>query len=186
MPVLSAQLVSGLVALVVVYCLAGVALPRRWVGRERHRREIDAWHVVMGVAMIGMLLGHLSRPLAVVALVLAGVAVCWGALSTERRSASSAHVRLLVGSTAMAVMTLPLAAPAEAAGARTAPAGMSGMWGEAQSALLVALLVGALGLVAASRLPAVVRRGSGAVRRLDACCDVVMAGAMAALLVALL
>ena len=186
MPVLPAQLVSGLVALVVVYCLAGVALPGRWVGRERHRREIDAWHVVMGVAMIGMLLGHLSRPLATVALVLAGVAVCWGALSTERRSGSGAHVRLLVGATAMAVMTLPLAAPAEAAGTRTGPAAMGGTSLGSSSALLVVILVAALGLVAASRVPAVVRRGGGPVRRLDACCDVVMAGAMAALLAALL
>ena len=187
MPVLLAPLLSGLVALVVAYCLAGLIVPGRWAGGERHRRDIDAWHVVMGVAMIAMLLGHLSRPLAVVALVVAGVAVGWGALSTERRSGSTAHVRLLVGATAMAVMTLPLAAPAEGVDLRTAPAGMSGMsLGGSSSALLVVILVGALALVAASRLPAVVRRGSGAVRRLDACCDVVMAGAMTALLAALL
>jgi hypothetical protein len=187
MPVLLAQLLSGLVALVVVYCLARVAVPDRWARASRHRRDIDAWHVAMGAAMICMLLGHLSRPLATVAVVLAGVAVCWGALSTERRSGSTAHVRLLVGATAMAVMTLPLAAPAEAAGAAAAPSGMSGMsLAGTPSVLLVVLLVAALGLVTAARLPTVVRAGSGAVTRLDACCDVVMAGAMAVMLAALL
>jgi hypothetical protein len=183
MPVVLAALVS----LVVAYCLTRVALPGRWGSADRHRRDIDAWHVVMGVAMICMLLGRLSRPLAAVALMLAAIAVCWGALSTERRAASTAHVRLLVGATAMAVMTLPLAVPAEAAGSATAPGGMSGMsLGGTPSGLLVLLLVAALGVVLTARLPTVVRPGSGAVSRLDACCDVVMAGAMAVMLAALL
>jgi hypothetical protein len=144
----------------------------------------------MGLAMICMLLGRLSHPLATVALVLSGAAVCWGALSTERRSASTAHVRLLVGATAMALMVLPLAAPADAAGRQPATSGMSGMSGMSlagsPSVLLVLLLMAALGVVLTARLPTVVRRGSGAVHRLDACCDVVMAGAMAAMLAALL
>ncbi|WP_151084603.1 DUF5134 domain-containing protein [Nocardioides cynanchi] len=187
MPVPLPAVLAALVALVVVYCSVGVVTRRRWPGVARHRRDIDAWHVVMGVAMIGMLLGTLSRPVATVALVVAGVAVCWGALSTERRSAGSAHVRLLVGATAMAVMTLPLAAPAQATGSPTAAAGAAGMpAGGSSSALLVGILLAALGAVAVTRLPVVVRRGAGAVGRLDACCDVVMAGAMAALLVALL
>jgi hypothetical protein len=54
------------------------------------------------------------------------------------------------------------------------------------SVLLVELLVAALGVVVAARLPAVVRSGSCAVNRLDACCDAVMAGAMAVMLAALL
>jgi hypothetical protein len=187
MPVLVDPLLSGLVALVVAYCLVRALAPAGRGRSHRHRRDIDAWHVVMGVAMICMLLGRLSRPLAVVALVLAGAAVCWGALSTERRSGSAAHVRLLVGATAMAVMTLPLAAPAEAAGTAPASSGMSGMsLGGTPSVLLVVLLVAALGVVLTARLPAVVRSGSGAVTRLDACCDVVMAGAMAVMLAALL
>jgi hypothetical protein len=96
-------------------------------------------------------------------------------------------VRLLVGATAMALMTLPLAAPAEAAGTVAAPSGMSGMSrAGTPSVLLVVLLVAALGVVVAARLPAVVRSGSGAVNRLDACCDAVMAAAMAVMLAALL
>jgi hypothetical protein len=185
MPDLLAPLLSGLVALVVAHCLVRALAPARLA--DRHFRDIDAWHVVMGLAMIGMLLGELSRPVAVVALVLAGGAGCWGALSTERRSGSAAHVRLLVGATAMAVMTLPIAAPVEAAGRAPTPSGMDGMSpAGTPSVLLVVLLVAALGIVLTTRLPAVVRSGSGAVTRLDACCDVVMAGAMAVMLAALL
>jgi hypothetical protein len=180
MPVLLAALVVPVVA----WCLARVVVPGRG---HTVRREIDAWHVLMGTSMLGMLAGSLSRPLAVASLALAALAVAWGALSVERRSGSGAHVRLLVGASAMAVMTLPLAAPAEAAGASRAPSGMSAMsLGGTPSALLVVLLVGALLVSSAARLPAVVRRSSGAVDRLDACCDFVMAGAMAVMLVTLL
>jgi hypothetical protein len=178
-------LLAALVAPVVVYCLGRAVVPARGGRVDRHRRDIDAWHVVMGAAMICMLLGHLSRPLATVALVLAGAAVCWGALSTERRYGSSAHVRLLVGASAMAVMTLPLAAPA----ATAAPAASYRMMGMSSggrpSELIVVLLVTSLGLVTAARLPGVVRPSAGAMDRLDACCDVVMAVTMAAMLAVL-
>jgi hypothetical protein len=40
-------------------------------------------------------------------------------------------------------------------------------------------------MVTAARLPDVVRPSDSAVSRLDACCDVVMAGAMAAMLAVL-
>jgi hypothetical protein len=46
--------------------------------------------------------------------------------------------------------------------------------------------VAGLVAVAAARLPTVVRRSPGPVARLDAGCDVVMAGAMAAMLLVLL
>jgi hypothetical protein len=187
MPAVLPALLAAPVALVVGYCLTGFAVPGRRARADPHRRDIDAWHVLMGAAMICMLLGRLSRPLATVALVVAAVAVCWGVLSTERRSGSSAHVRLLVGATAMAVMTLPLAAPAQAVDTAAAPSGMSGRSVDGSSSvLLVVLLVAVLGAVTAARLPAAVRPGTGAVTRLDACCDVVMAGAMAVMLAALL
>ena len=80
-------------------------------------------------------------------------------------------------------MTLPLAAPAMAAGSGDM-AGM-GMAGPSPLPLVLVLLTG-LVVVAAVRLPVVVRRSPGAVTRLDAGCDVVMAAAMAAMLVALL
>jgi hypothetical protein len=179
-------LLAALVAPVVVYCLGLAVMPTRGGRVDRHRRDIDAWHVVMGAAMLCMLLGDLSRPLATVALGLAGGAACWGALSTERRSGSGAHTRLLVGAAAMAVMTLPLAVPAAATSAPPASFGTSGMsMGGTPSALVVVLLVAALGMVTAARLPDVVRPSDSAVSRLDACCDVVMAGATAAMLAVL-
>ncbi len=63
-------------------------------------------------------------------------------------------------------------------------AGMS-MAGPSPLPLVVVPLAGLL-RVAAVRLPVVVRRSPGVVPRLDAGCDVVMAGAMAAMRVALL
>ncbi|MGA8248352.1 MAG: hypothetical protein WB797_15715, partial [Nocardioides sp.] len=56
----------------------------------------------------------------------------------------------------------------------------------ASEAPLVVVLLGALALVVAVRLPIVARRSPGGVARLDATCDVVMAGAMAAMLAPLL
>ena len=168
---------------VVVYCSLRAVAPRVGGPSAEHRRDTDAWHVVMGVAMCAMLLGALARPLAVAALVVCAVGLCWGVLSVERRTGSAAHVRLVVGAGAMAVMTLPLAAPAMAADSGE----VGGMTMAGPSSLpLVLVLVAGLVVVAAVRLPAVVRRPPGAVVRLDAGCDVMMAGAMAAVLIALL
>jgi len=58
------------------------------------------------------------------------------------------------------------------------------MAGPSPLPLVLVLLAGLL-VVAAVRLPVVVRRSPGVVSRLDAGCDVVMAVAMTAMLVAL-
>ena len=173
---------------VVVYCSVRAVAPRLGGARAEHRRDTDTWHVLMGLAMGAMLLGVLTRPLAVAALAVCAAGLCWGVLSVDRRTGGAAHVRLVVGAGAMAVMTLPLAAPAMAAG--SGAGGMSGMYGTTMAGpsalpLALVLLAGLVG-VAAVRLPAVVRRSPGAVTRLDAGCDVVMAGAMAAMLLSLL
>ncbi len=180
MPLLLAVLLP-----VVLYCSVRAVAPRLGGAGVEHRRDIDAWHVLMGLAMAAMLVGSLTRPLAVAALVVCAVGLCWGVLSVERRSGGAAHLRLVVGAAAMAVMTLPLAAPAMASAGETG--GMDGltMAGPSPLPLVLVLLAGLVG-VAAVRLPAVVRRPPGAVARLDAGCDVVMAGAMAAMLLALL
>jgi hypothetical protein len=73
-----------------------------------HGRHTDAWHVVQGVAMSAMLVGALTRPLAVAALVVCAVGPCWRVLSVERRTGNAAHVRLVVGAGARAAMLLSL------------------------------------------------------------------------------
>lgn len=177
-------LLTALLAPVVAYCLLRALAPRLGGADAGHRRELDAWHVLMGSAMTAMLLGVLGRSLAIAALVVCAVALCWGVLSVERRRGGAAHVRLVVGAAAMAVMTLPVAAPATAAG-DGAGSSMPGTAASSPVALVAVLVLGLLA-VAAVRLPVVVRRTPGAVARLDAVCDVVMAGATAAMLVALL
>jgi hypothetical protein len=177
-------LLTALLAPVVVYCTLRALAPRLGGPSAEHRRDLDTWHVLMGSAMTAMLLGVLSRPLALVTLAVCAIGLSRGVLLVERRSGGAAHARLVVGAAAMAVMTLPLAAPAMAAGDDPGPP-MPGMAAPSPLALVAVLLLG-LAVVAAVRLPAVVRRTPGAVARLDAACDVVMAGAMAAMLFALL
>jgi len=169
---------------VVAYCALRAVAPRLGGVSAEHRRDVDAWHALMGLAMVAMLLGGLGRPLAVAALVVSAAGLCWGVLSVDRRTGSAAHLRLAVGAGAMAVMTLPMAAPATAAGHQASAAGM-GMAGPTALPLVVVLVAG-LVAVAAARLPTVVRRSPDSVARLDAGCDVVMAGAMAAMLLVLL
>jgi hypothetical protein len=169
---------------VVVYCSVRAVAPRLGGASAEHRRDIDGWHALMGLAMGAMLLGGLTRPLAVGVLAVCAAGLCWGVLSVDRRTGGGAHVRLVVGAGAMAVMTLPLAAPAMAAGHDASMGGMT-MAGPSALPLVLVLLAGLVG-VAAVRLPVVVRRSPGSVARLDAGCDVVMAGAMAAMLLVLL
>lgn len=180
-------LLAALLVPVVVYCLARAVAPRLSGGGAEHRRDIDAWHVLMAGAMVAMLVGVLSRPLAVASLAVATAGLCWGVLAVERRSGSAAHARLVVGAAAMALMTLPLAAPAEAAVPSHHSGGMAAMSMAGASAVpLVVVLLAALAVVAAVRVPDIARRSAGPVGRLDAGCDVVMAGAMAAMLATLL
>ncbi len=179
-------LLAALLVPVVLYCLVRAVAPRRWGGGDQHRRDVDAWHVLMSATMVAMLVGALSRPLAVAALAVATAGLCWGVLAVERRSGSAAHVRLVVGAATMAVMTLPLAAPAEAAAPSRPGGGMAAMsMAGGSTTPLVVVLLAALSLVAALRVPVVVRRSPGPVARLDATCDVVMALSMAAMLATL-
>lgn len=180
---------------VLVYCVVRVLTPERARGATHHRRDIDVWHVLLGLAMVAGLLA-LPPPAATFVLAVSVIGVAWGILSLERRIGRSAHARLAVGAAAMAVMALPVAGPAQAepAHAGQAMAGMSGMTGMAGAGspgpgvwapLVVALLV-ALAVAGASAAVVAARRRAPVVRRLDACCDLVMAGVMAVMLVGLL
>ena len=46
---------------VVVYCSLRAVAPRLGGASTQHRRDTDAWHVLMGTAMTAMLLGVLTH-----------------------------------------------------------------------------------------------------------------------------
>lgn len=181
---MSALLEAALVP-VVLYCLARALVPGRF-GPVHHRRDVDVWHVLLGLAMLAMLVGGLPAAVAWAVRALAVVALVWGVLSVERELGGASYVRLAVGGAAMALMSLPLATPAQASPARPMPGmpavshGAGWSWSPVAGVLLAALLVA--GVTAAAT---VTHRPAGVVRRLDAACDVVMAGVMAALLAGL-
>ena len=185
---------------VVVYCLARSFVPA--LRPEGHRRDLDAWHVAMGGAMAAMLLFPQGRAFAVAGVVVFLVGVGWSCfrISTQRRTRAT-YLRLGIGCAAMAVMLVPAAtasvataAPAaaddghamhhhvHAAGAEhaTAPAGVLTV-SPVLVVVLLALLAAALGV----RVLGVVRRGTPAQTRLDACCEVLMGAAMTWMLVPL-
>jgi hypothetical protein len=169
---------------VVLYCAARALRLRHRNGRaDGHPRDLDVWHVLMGVVMLAMLLGRLPVGATVPVLALSTLAVGWGVLSIERTASAAAHARLAVGGVTMAVMA-PLA-PAQAAtgdpGAHDGMAAMGhGMWVPLGMALLVVLAA-----AMSTAGPAMIRSG-GLVRRLDACCDVIMAAVMAVMLIQVL
>jgi Domain of unknown function (DUF5134) len=176
---------------VLLYCVIRALTPTRARG-DAHHRDVDVWHVVLGLAMVAGLVG-VSRGAALGVLAVSAVGVGWGILSVERRVGGGAYARLAVGAGAMAVMTLPmslpLAAPAQAAPANAGNAmSMSGMGASdpATCLPLVGVLVVALVVAGASAAVVAVGRPPTIVRRLDACCDLVMAGVMAVMLVGVL
>lgn len=171
---------------VLAYCLVRAAVPG--AGHHEHRRDLYVWHVLLGLAMVIGLLGPVV-PVAVLLATVSLVGLGWGLLSLDRRSVRGAYARLAVGGAAMAVMALPwtFPAPAQAAPEHAAMAGMAGsgasvgVWQE-----LVPLVLVAVAIAGASSAVVAVARTSSAVRRLDACCDLVMAGVMAVMLAGLL
>ena len=158
---------------VVLYC-AIRALSVRGDTGDGHHRDVDAWHAVLGAAMVPMVLGRLTGPVAVVVLALAGVALTWSVLSVER-TGGAAYARLAVTGAATALMTLPMAG---AAGAATMTSGHGGAVTGPSWDPVIAVLVVALSVVALSAIRLAVRREVAVAGRLDACCDVVMAAAM--------
>ncbi|RYP88252.1 DUF5134 domain-containing protein [Nocardioides guangzhouensis] len=192
---------------VVMVGVAGWCLARsltRGPGPDGHRRDLDAWHAVMGAGMAVMLLAPLGRPLATAGLVLFGAGLAWSLVRALRSTGRWPSVALGVGCAAMAAMLVPVAtAPAASAASGTegtagrhhmagmegmhhaAPTGASGGAAVDVPTALLLVLVVLLAAVVALRLTAVVRRGEPARTRLDAACEVLMGATMAAMLVPL-
>ena len=182
---------------VVLYCLARAFVPA--LRPAGHRRDLDAWHLVMAAAMAVMLLAGHGRTFAVLGLLVFAVGLAWSGLRAVRRTGRAAYVRLGIGCAAMAVMLVPAATLAPATAATTTAAGhdhgmhhdhaaaasATGAGPLAMPSLLVVLLLALVAVLVLTRLLEVVRRGAPAAGRLDAGCEVLMGVAMAAMLVPL-
>ena len=185
---------------VVLYCVARAFVPA--LRPDDHRRDLDAWHLVMAAAMAVMLLAGHGRTFAVLGLLVFAVGLAWSGLRAVRRTGRAAYVRLGTGCAAMAAMLVPAATLAPATAATSAAAGqdqgMQGMHGMhhdhaaaastsgtgpmALPSLLVVALLALVAVLALARLLEVVRRGAPAAGRLDAACEVLMGVAMTAML----
>jgi hypothetical protein len=188
---------------VVLYCVARAFVPA--LRPDDHRRDLDAWHLVMAAAMAVMLLAGHGRTFAALGLLVFAVGLAWSGLRAVRRTGRAAYVRLGLGCAAMAVMLVPAAMLAPATAATPAAAGqdqgmqgMPGMHGMhhdhaaaastsgtgpmALPSLLVVALLALVAMLALARLLEVVRRGAPAAGRLDAACEVLMGVAMTAML----
>jgi hypothetical protein len=184
---------------VVLYCLARAFVPA--LRPDRHRRDLDAWHLVMAAAMAVMLLAGHGRAFAVVGLLVFAAGLAWSGLRAVRRTGRAAYVRLGIGCAAMLAMLVPAAtlAPASAATAATgatghdhgmhhdhaATASASGAGPLGLPSPLVVLLLALVAVLVLARLLHVVRRGVPAAGRLDAGCEVLMGVAMTVMLVPL-
>ena len=197
--VLDVLLGASMVA-VVLYCVARAFVPA--LRPEGHRRDLDAWHLVMAAVMAVMLLAGHGRTFAVLGLLVFAVGLAWSGLRAVRRAGRAAYLRLAIGCAAMTVMLVPAATLAPATAATTATAGHDhgmhhGMQhhsaaapasGGGSLALPSPLVVVQLALVAVlvlARLLHVVRQEAPAAGRLDAACEVLMGVAMTAMLVPL-
>jgi Domain of unknown function (DUF5134) len=172
---------------VLVYCAVRALTPGRARG-DAHHRDLYVWHLVLGLAMLAALAG-LSPLAALGVLAVSALGVGWGIRSIARPVGGGLYARLAVGAAAMAVMSVAVATPAQAAPPSGNAMGMAGMGasGSVGWLPLVGLaLLGALGAAGASAALVAARRPASLVGRLDACCDVVMAGVMAVMLVAVL
>jgi hypothetical protein len=193
-----AGVLAACVAVVVLYCFARAFTPA--LRGPEHRLDLDAWHVLMGVGMVAMLLAPFGRGLSVASLVVFVVGLAWALLRLAARATRTSYAVLAVGCLAMVAMVVPTAtATATAAAPADQPMDMDmsmdmgaghhmsmpAVDGDSTGIVVpdpvIAGLLVALAVVVVVRLVSTARRTGPA--RLDACCDIAMAGAMAYLLV---
>lgn len=168
-------IVAALTALAAAYCLVRCLVPRF---RGHHRVAMDAWHVLMGGAMVVMLAGGLAAAPALGGAALFGAGALWFTCEAWilRRTA---HLRLAAASTVMTGMLLPLAwgAPAGAAASDVMPGMASGSGGAGTPTWLAGALLTGAALLALGAVAAGVRARERGLRT-SAVCELVMAAAM--------
>ncbi len=194
-----ALLLAASMVVVVTYCLARMVRPS--LRDPAHRRDLDGWHALMGVAMAAMLVVDYTRAAALLALTVFVVGAGWAIVRLIAPDARAAYLRLGLGCAAMAAMLLPTAT-ASAAAPLALPVMAHGMpMGHAAqqvqpvlvataplvppTGLVIALLV-AFAMILVFRLAGTFRGEETVAGRLAACCDVAMAAAMGFMLVAFL
>lgn len=183
-----AGLLAAFMVAVVAYCLARSFVPA--LRNDDHRRDIDAWHVVMGSAMVAMLLAPFSQGPSLLALGVFATGLVISLVQVGRQVARAAYVGLAVGCAAMTAMLLPTAtATAAEPGAAshlehhhhaTDHGGGSSLL--SVPTFLVAAVFAALALLLVARLLQSMRASGPLSGRVDALCEATMAVAMGYLL----
>ncbi len=108
-----ALLLAAAMVVVVTYCLARMVRPS--FADPGHRRDLDGWHALMGVAMAAMLVLTYAPVAALLALTVFVVGVGWSVVRLAAPDARAAYLRLGLGCSAMAAMLLPVATASAAA-----------------------------------------------------------------------
>lgn len=165
-----AGLLAAFVVVVVLYCLGRAVVPA--LRPVDHARDLDAWQVVLGLAMVGMLVAPTSDVLATPILVVSAAGLGWALVRLLRRH--PAYLPLAVGSGAMVAMVLLPAGSATATSGHGGHAVVS-----AGPTVLVPVVLVLLMAVLATRMLDAARHTAPLTARLDACCDVAMAVSMA-------
>jgi hypothetical protein len=157
-----AYIFAGVMLVTAAYCLARLVIS--WRQQRRTDRPVDAVHVLMGVAMAGMLVPALRVLWAGGWEVIFGAATVWFGWLAVREYRSRAalgrfrphHVQHVLGCAAMVYMFAAVTTAAKGA----AGSGMSGMGGAARFptlALVFALALFGYVVWTADRLPALAR-----------------------------
>lgn len=191
-PAWLADMLAVIMIATAVYCVSRIVAARRW--RRPTEYDVDGVHVLMGVAMAGMLVPRLSLAGGSGWAVVFGGAAAWFGWRTirgyRRGQRSAHHLPHLLASAAMLYMVLVL--PAAAVAGPGMPMGA----GPGFPALALVLALGLIGYVmwttdrVTSLAPvtatgAQVRTVAGPPmsQRLAACCDIVMGLTMGYLLI---
>ena len=196
-PAWLADLLAVVMIATAVYCVSRIVAARRW--RRPTEYDVDGVHVLMGVAMAGMLVPRLSLVGGSGWAVVFGGAAAWFGWRTVRgyrRGLRSAHhLPHLLASAAMLYMVLELPAAASAA-ARPGMPVAAGPGFPALALVLALALIGyvirttdrltSLAPVAATGTQVGTVTGPPMSQRLAVCCDIVMGLAMGYVLILML
>jgi hypothetical protein len=183
-------------AAVVVWCAYSVIRGPGGSTRDRVPVDVEAWHGVMGAAMLPLLRWTPSPDWAWLGCGLFAVMVLWCAVRGSNRRVLGHYWRVGLMAVVMVAMLLPAAtasaaAPADPGPAMTGMSGMSGMSGADSSSGMflpgaASLAVAVIMVLVAGLAVRLAHRAPGVRSRLSATCEAVMASVMALMALAML